>query len=171
MAPDKSTTPEREATEQGVGAAPAPQAPSAPVIAVAPSRERTVLGVGAQAPAPAPTPAPTAPAARAPQRSDPEPPEDGWEPPNEEAAASTPEDPGAIERSMPIGLVTAKARVEAAVPSEPPRDAAKAPRKRARRWPVLLLLLLAAGAGAYVFRARLPWVNVVVERAATWLHH
>lgn len=70
------------------------------------------------------------------------------------------------ERSMPIELVTTKAKVEAPLPSEASLAAAGLPRRRSRTWPALLVILLAAGGAAYFFRARIPWVRAAIERGS-----
>lgn len=153
-------TPAREPTAHGVGGEQTAQAPAAPIIAVAPTREKTVLGVGAPEPARQRAP-------RAAQPSVPEPPpEDGWESSNEEQAAAEPESPPVPERSLPIELVATKAKVEPPAPSEASLVAAGMPRRRSRAWPAVLVVLLAAGCAAYVFRARIPWVQRAIDRGA-----
>lgn len=155
-------TPAREPTVHGVGAAPTQEAPAAPVIAVAPTRERTVLGVGAPAPA---TPT-TAKEHRAVAPSVPEPPpEDGWEGPGEQQKPET-DAARALDRSLPIQLVTTKAKEVAVAPppSEASLAAAGVPRRRAR-WPLVVFALAAAACALYAMRARVPWLQAMLERS------
>lgn len=156
-------TPAREPTVLGVGAPRAPEAPAAPIIAVAPmERERTVLGVGMQAPAP--------------------------EPLKPEQAAEA----HLLDRSLPIELVASKAKAQAQPPPEPkpppepepgpelkpptpePSEASLAaagvPRRRGRVWPVIFLLLVGGACAAYALRARIPWLNAMIERCSAALH-
>jgi uncharacterized protein (TIGR02266 family) len=112
---------------------------AAPITAVAPTRERTVLGVGW--PQATPEPRLELPTERA---SMPQPPpEDGWDAPRE----------------------TTKPKVEVSKPpSEASVAAADLPARRRRRWPaVLLLVLVAAGCAAYFMRERIPWLRAVIE--------
>lgn len=152
-------TPAREPTVLGVGSAQTPQAAAAPIIAVAPAREKTVLGVGA----------PEAATPRTIHRGEPSlgvpPPEDGWESASDDQAATEPESPPMPERSMPIELVTTKAKVDPPAPSEASLVVAGVPRRRSRAWPAVLVILLAAGCAAYFFRARIPWVRTMLERS------
>jgi uncharacterized protein (TIGR02266 family) len=116
---------------------------AAPIIAAAPTRERTVLGVGwPQSPA---KPGPELPTARAATPSAPEPPpEDGW--------------------AAPSALATSKSKVEVSTaPSKASPAAVGLPRQRRRRWPAVLLVLAAAGCAAYFMRARIPWLRAVIE--------
>jgi uncharacterized protein (TIGR02266 family) len=152
-------TPAREPTVLGVGSAQTPQA-AAPIIAVAPTREKTVLGVGSPEAAPRRTIRRGEPSLGVP------PPEDGWESASDDRSAAEPESPPMPERSMPIELVTTKAKVEAPLPSEASLVAAGVPRRRSRMWPAVLVVLLAAGCAAYFFRARIPWVRSMIERGS-----
>ncbi len=154
-------TPEREPTEPGVGTNQTPEAPAAPIIAVAPTRERTVLGVGAPQPAPKP---------RAVMPSAPEPPpEDGWDAPSQGQVATKVEGP-TLDRSLPIALVPAKSKVQpSTAPSEASLAAAGVPRRRWRRWLAVLFVLVAAGCAAYFMRTRIPWLGPIIERAAAWV--
>lgn len=128
----------------GVGSPRTPEAPAAPVIAVVPTREKTVLGIGSPA---APMP-----------RADPD--------------EVRPASPPAIDRSLPIALVTTKAAsAPAAPPSETSLVAAGVPRRRGRRWPaIVLLILVGAGCGAYAMRARIPWLRPFIDRASSAMH-
>lgn len=156
-------TPAREATAHGVGNEQSPQAAAAPIIAVAPTRERTVLGVGAPEPGPRRVKRSAEPSIGEP------PPEEGWESPSDDQAAAEPESPAAPERSLPIELVTTRAKVDPPEPSEASLVAAGMPRRRSRRWPAVLVVLLAAGCAAYFFRARIPWVQSTIDRASRWI--
>lgn len=97
------------------------------------------------------------------------PPEDGWDAPSEDQAPAVPASPAVPERSLPIELVTTKAKVS---PEPPPSEAslvaAGLPRRRSRAWLAVLVVLLAAGCATYVFRARIPWVRVAIERVSAW---
>ncbi len=153
-------TPAREPTMGGVGSEQAPQAAAAPVIAVAPTREKTVLGVGAPQPAPQRVKRSAEPSIGEP------PPEEGWESPSDDQAAAEPQSLAMPERSMPIELVTTRTKVEPPAPSEASLVAAGVPRRRSRVWPAVLVVLLAAGCAAYFFRARIPWVQSLIDRAS-----
>jgi uncharacterized protein (TIGR02266 family) len=156
-------TPAREPTVLGVGSAQTPLAPAAPIIAVAPTRERTVLGVGTPNLAPKPGATPAG------RPSVPEPPpEEDWEPAKEDQAAAELDALLAAEpeRSLPIELVTTRAKVEPPAPSEASLVAAGVPRRRSRLWLAVLVVLLAAGCAAYFLRARIPWVQAVIDRAS-----
>jgi hypothetical protein len=143
--------PAREATILGVGNVTTEKAPAAPIVAVTPpSREKTVLGVGvnvAKSGASAPG---VARIEREPSVEEP-PPED-WDLP---AAPAEPEPaPAMAEKSLPVELVAKKAVARA---SEPPEsEPSQIPRRR-QRWPVVMLVLAAAGAGTFAMRDRIPW--------------
>jgi uncharacterized protein (TIGR02266 family) len=120
-----------------------PEGQAAPITAVAPTRERTVLGVGW--PQATPEPRTELPTERAAMPSAPEPPpEEGWD--------------------APRPSETTKSKVEV---SRPPREASVAaadlPGRRRRLWPAVLLVLVAAGCAAYFMRARIPWLRAVIE--------
>jgi hypothetical protein len=131
---DSGDPTERERTDAGVGLAKKAQAPATPIVAVAPIRERTVLGVGAPERGDLPPPAQP-------------PPEDGWDAPaieHQEAKAESPRAPH-VDRSLPSP------------------GAAELPRRRRRLWPALLVVLLAAGCAAYVMRADIPWLASFID--------
>jgi hypothetical protein len=120
-----------------------PEGQAAPITAAAPTRERTVLGVGW--PQAKPEHRPELPAERAAMPSAPEaPPEEGWD--------------------APRPSVTTQSKVEV---SKPPREASVAaadfPGRRRRLWPVVLLVLVAAGCAAYFMRERIPWLRALIE--------
>ena len=118
--------PAREPTMVGMGVGVPEKAPLAavPIVAVAPKRERTMLGVGLVADPPPPVEPqlpPTAPVS-SPQV---EPPADGWDPP----ASPEPSEPLVIEPSIAIELV-AKRPDPLTPPPEPP--APSEPRQAAK---------------------------------------
>lgn len=151
-------TPARERTVLGVGAPDTTEALAAPIIAVAATREKTVLGVGT-------------PQAAVQER-------DGSEAAPRDAQLG--EEAPLMERSVPIELTGARVKAEGAAlasaaatseapvpePSEASLEAAGVPRRRARIWPVVLVVLVGAGCAAYAMRARVPWLRVMFERAA-----
>ncbi len=158
-------TPAREPTVLGVGAPRAAEAQATPIIAVAPTRETTVLGVGA--------------------------PEEPDAPEAASRDARLGEEAPLLERSVPIELTAARVKAEAAAPaaaagaaseaapeaeaepkgapaaepSEASLAAAGVPRRRARVWPAVLLVLVGAGFAVYAMRARIPWLRVMIDRA------
>jgi hypothetical protein len=135
--------------------------PAAPVIAIAPARERTVLGVG-----PAARPEPGRPRPVMPSAPEP-PPEDGWDVASKGEEEAKTESPAVPERSLPIALVTAKREVASpSPPSEASLAAAGVPRRRSRWWAAILVILVAAGCAAYVQRDRSPWVHSLIERVS-----
>jgi uncharacterized protein (TIGR02266 family) len=162
--------PSRERTVLGVGlATPHHAVAASPVVALAPPRERTVLGV-------APVAAPQARTKSAPVAD--ELPDWSDEPPEPEKAAAP-----AAEQSVPIELTGARARASSPVPdgasSRSPEVArepsishpAGVPRRgRATRFVLVLLLLGTAGGAGYRERARLrTWLSPYVGRAVALL--
>ena len=96
------------------------------------------------------------------------PPEDGWDAPSEEQAATKVEGTPALDRSLPIALVPAKSKVSTA-PSETSLAAAGLPGRRRRRWLAVLFVVVVAGCAAYFMRARIPWLGPIIERGAAWI--
>jgi hypothetical protein len=137
-------------------------APAKPILAVAPTRERTVLGVG---------PAQVRPPAREPSGQ--EPPPEGWDLPEPSGApvvhevakpaphaAPAPAPPAAPapEPSLALDLVVAK---RAAKPfSEASLAAAGVPRPRGRGWLAALVVIALLAGGAYAERHRIPWARM-----------
>jgi uncharacterized protein (TIGR02266 family) len=137
---------DRMNTLMGVGAMEAPTEPSAteaaPPPAVANATPTVIVDGGADDVAPAPAPAE----------------------PAEPAAAAVPE----AEQSLALDLLVRKP-VPAELPSDASMSAAGIPVRR-RRWPLVVLLIVAFAAGAiYVERGRIPWARLraVASRVVT----
>jgi len=122
----------REFTEPGVGKGSTPP-PAAPVIAVGPERERTLMGVGL---APETSPAPVRPAASAQSASS--------------APLGQPARPAPLPReaSIAIDLIPRSAKKPVSAPPPPAKVVEK--RSGAGRLVVILMLLVVAGIAAYV---------------------
>jgi hypothetical protein len=172
-----SKTVSRERTMLGTGSTQQKtEAAAAPIVVLAPTREKTVLGVA---------PPGAAPAARPPAKetSQQEPSPEGWDLPEAEGAepAEPPLDAFPVEPEASIAIDLVRPRTSSSVPAPAPARApalapedsesslvpAGVPRRRGRVWLLLILVVaLAAGLG-YVRRDSL---RPILKRAQLLLH-